>query len=94
VDSAGSHRVPEVHVSLRRLELRHRHVGGHVVRRAALLDVVQPGRDQGHREELSTSGADGLPGSDSSADARLLAEGESASAKLPIHRQDSGQIGM
>jgi len=90
VDSPRSDRVPEVHIGVRRLEFRHRHVGGHVLRRETLLDLVQPRCDQGHREELPSSRANGLPGSHPSADARLLAEGARAQTELPINCQDFG----
>lgn len=42
VDSARGHRLPQVHLGQRRLELRHRHVGGDVLRGEALLGHVQP----------------------------------------------------
>lgn len=44
VDGAGGHRLPQVHLGQRRLELWHRHVGGDVVRGEALLGHVQPRR--------------------------------------------------
>lgn len=44
LDSPRSHPVPEVHLSQRRVELWHRHVGGDVVRGAALLGHDQSGR--------------------------------------------------
>lgn len=44
VDRARGHPVPPLLLGLRRLELRHRHVGGHVLRREALLGHGQPGR--------------------------------------------------
>lgn len=43
LDGSGGHRVQEVHVGQRRVELRDRHVGGDVVRREALLGDVQSG---------------------------------------------------
>lgn len=43
VDGTRGHRVQEVHLGERRVELRHRHVGGDVIWREALLGHVQPG---------------------------------------------------
>lgn len=40
MDRSGGYSVQEVHLSERRLELRYRHVGGYLVRRAALLGDV------------------------------------------------------
>ena len=45
MDGPGGDPVPEVHVVQRRVELRHRHVGGDVVRREAILGHEQPGRE-------------------------------------------------
>lgn len=44
-----SHPVSPLQPGQRRLELRHRHVGSHVLRREALLGHVQPGRESGGR---------------------------------------------
>ena len=45
LDSPGGHRLQEVHVGQRCVELRHRHVGGGVLRGEALLGHEQPGRE-------------------------------------------------
>lgn len=45
VDRSRGHSVPSLLLSLGRLELRHRHVGGHVLRREAVLGHGQPGRE-------------------------------------------------
>lgn len=42
LDSPGGHFLPQVHLSQRRVELWHRHVGGDDIRRAALLGAVEP----------------------------------------------------
>lgn len=52
VDVTRSHRLPQVHLRLRRVELRRGDVGGDVVRREALLELVQPGRHQGRGEGI------------------------------------------
>lgn len=52
VDGPRGHCVPEIHVGQRRVELRHRLLGGDVVRRATLLELVQSRRHQVHREGI------------------------------------------
>lgn len=54
VDRSGGHRIQEVYLSQRRVELRHRHVGGDIIRRATLLGDVQSGCESSHTktEEL------------------------------------------
>lgn len=42
LDSPGGHFLPQVYLGQRRVELRHCHVGGDDVRRAALLGAVKP----------------------------------------------------
>lgn len=42
MDGPRGHFLPQVHLGQRRVELRHRHVGGDDVRRAALLGAVEP----------------------------------------------------
>jgi len=71
--------------------VRHRRVGGDVVRRTAVLELEQPGRDQVDREGLPVTGADGLPGNHIPADVGLLAEGQDAQAGVPVHREDPRQ---
>lgn len=44
LDGSRGHRIQEVHISQRRVELRGRHVGSDVVWREAVLGHVQPGR--------------------------------------------------
>ena len=45
MDGSRGHILQEVHHGQRRVELRHRHVGGGVVRRETLLGHEQPGRE-------------------------------------------------
>jgi hypothetical protein len=52
VDGSGSHRLPQVHIGQRRLEFRHRLLGGHVVRRTTVLELVQSRRHKIHRKGL------------------------------------------
>lgn len=47
LDRPGGHSLSEVHVCQRCLELRDCHVGGHELRRTALLGHEQPGREWG-----------------------------------------------
>lgn len=42
VDGSRGHRLPQVHICQRRLELRDCHVGSHVIWRETLLGYVQP----------------------------------------------------
>lgn len=91
MDSAGSDSVPEVHQRLGRVEHGHRLLGGDVVRREAVLELVESGRDQIDREGIQASSADGLPGGDLSANARLLAEGADPPSDLRQSHPDLGQ---
>ena len=59
MDGSRGHRLPQVHVCVRLLELWHRHVGGDVVRGATLLELVQPRRHQGSGEGLQTHSSHG-----------------------------------
>lgn len=68
-------------------------VGGDVVRRAAVLELVQPGRDKEHRKGLPVTGPDGLPRSPVPADAGLLAEAANAPAHLQQYNANAGQPG-
>lgn len=66
-------------------------LGGDVVRREAVLELVESRCDKIDRERLQASSADGLSGSDLSADARLLAEGAHPSADLLQSHTNFGQ---
>jgi len=59
VDGTGSDHLSEVHIGIRRLELRRGRLGGDLVWREALLELDQPGRYQGNRQGLQTSTTDG-----------------------------------
>lgn len=59
VDGTGSNSVPQVHVIVRCVEFRRRHVGDHVVRRETVLELDQPGRHLCRRKRLSTASAHG-----------------------------------
>ena len=52
MDGAGSDRFPQIHFGERRLEFWHRLLGSDVLWRAALLELVQSGRHQIHREGI------------------------------------------
>lgn len=69
---------------------RHRRVGSDVVRRTAVLELEQPGRDQVHRERLQAAGAHGLSGNHLPIDVGLLAKGKNAPTGVPVHRQNPG----
>lgn len=73
--------------------VRRRALGGDVVRRASVLELVEPGCDQEHRKGLSAAGADGLSGGAVPADAGLLAEAAHASADVLEHCDHVGQFG-
>lgn len=62
LDSPRSHSVPEIHLSQRCVELWYRHVGGDVLRGAALLGHDQSGR-KSPRESLSGQPDWGVGGS-------------------------------
>lgn len=91
MDSSGSDSIPKIHQRFRRVEHGDRLLGGDVVRREAVLELVQSGRDKVDREGIQASSADGLPGGDLSADARLLAKGANSS---PNFRQFNANIGQ
>lgn len=90
VDRARGNCFPEVHLGVGRLVVRHRRVGGDVVRRTAVLELEQPGRDQVHREGLQVTGAHGLSGDHLPANVGLLAEGEDAQTGVPVHSENPG----
>ncbi len=59
MDGPGGHSVQEVHISLRCLELRSRHVGSHVIRGAAILELVKPGCHQIGGQGIPATPTDG-----------------------------------
>lgn len=52
MDGTRGDSVQEVHVSERRVVDGNRMLGGDVVRRTAVLELVKPGRDQEYRERI------------------------------------------
>lgn len=66
-------------------------LGGDVVRREAVLELVESRCDKIDRKRLQASSADGLSGGYLSADARLLAERAYPSADLCQSHADFGQ---
>lgn len=66
-------------------------LGGNVVWREAVLELVESRCDKVDREGLQASSADGLSGGYLSADARLLAEGAHPPADLRQSHADFGQ---
>lgn len=66
-------------------------LGGDVVRREAVLELVESRCDKVDREGLQASSADGLSGGYLSADARLLAERAHPPADLRQSHADLGQ---
>ena len=66
-------------------------LGGDVVRREAVLELVESRCDKINRERLQASSADGLSGGYLPVDARLLAEGAHPSADLRQSHTDFGQ---
>lgn len=93
LDSTRGDSVSKIYVRIGRVVVRSRAVGGDVVRRTSVLELVQSGCDQEHREGLSSSSANGLSGGIVPADARLLAKTAHASAQFLQHRDDPGQFG-
>lgn len=91
MDGTGGNSVPQIHERFRRLEHGYRMLGGDVVRREAILELVESRCDKVDREGLQASSADGLSGSDLSADARLLAERAHPSADLCQSHTNFGQ---
>lgn len=91
MDRAGSNSVPEVHERLGRVEHGYSLLGGDVVRRASILELVESGCDKVNREGLSAAGTDGLSRSDLPINAGLLAEGTNASAHLRQSNADTRQ---
>lgn len=82
MDSSGSDSVPEVHECLGRMEHGYSLLGGDVLRRASILELVESGRNKVNRERLSAASTDGLSRSDLPADARLLAKGANPSTYI------------
>lgn len=52
MDCTRSHSIPQIHVCLRCMEFWYRMLGGDVIRREAILELVQSGCYQEHRKGL------------------------------------------